>query len=63
MRRAKRSGVAPVRPTCGNCDRTLKIKGDLSSVACVTQLKIMPADHPGECEYYRLAVPSDPKKP
>lgn len=53
MKRAKQLGGAYARPTCGNCDKTLKIKHDMNNVACVAQLKIMPADHPGECEYYR----------
>lgn len=53
MKEARRAGVAQARPTCGNCYGTLRIKGDANHVACVMHLKIMPADHPGECEYYR----------
>lgn len=50
MKQAKRADA--MHRKCGNCAKTIRIKYDDKNVACVPHLKLMPADHPGECEHY-----------
>lgn len=64
MKNPRYGGPAHGRRTCGNCGRALKISSKPGYVACSAHLKVMPAEHPGECEHYRPNVenPARPSK-